>query len=92
MSGNRSDNEVARLDLSNERSRVMGALGKDVLSGPAIFRRMSGSNTRKTGDQSLLYPALHSLTSSWRLRAYWQTDDTGIPHRVYGRARFGFLG
>ena len=91
MSGNRSDNEVARLDLSNERSRVLGALGTDVLSGPAIFRRMSASNTRETGDQRLLYPALHSLTSSWRLRAHWQTDDTGIPHRVYGRARFGFL-
>ena len=92
MSGNGTDIAGSQVDLSNERSRVMSALGQDFLSGPAIFRRMFGSNTRDPGDQSLLYPALHSLMSSWRLRAYWQTDDTGIPHRVYRRARFGFLG
>jgi hypothetical protein len=92
MSGDGTDITGSQVDLSRERSRVMSALGKDVLSGPAIFRRMSGSNTRDPGDQSLLYPALYGLTSSWRLRAYWQADDTGIPHRVYRRARFGFLG
>jgi hypothetical protein len=92
MSGNGTDTTGSQHHLSSERSRVMSALGKDVLGGPAIFRRMSGSNTRDPGDQGLLYPALYSLTSSWRLRAYWQTDETGIQHRVYRRARFGFLG
>jgi len=92
MSGNGTDITGSQVDLSSERSRVMSALGKDVLSGPAIFGRMSGSNTRDPGDQSLLYPALYSLTSSWHLRARWQIDGTGIQHRVYRRARFGFLG
>ncbi|MGA3058344.1 MAG: hypothetical protein ABSE70_09985 [Candidatus Limnocylindrales bacterium] len=39
------------------------------------------------GDQSLLYPALHSLEASWLVHATWQSDAKGIPHRTYRRRR-----
>ena len=91
MSG--SDGQLTGLEaeLSDERSQVCRALGKDELSGPAIFRRMSGSKGPVAGDQRLLYPALYGLVASWRMRARWQTDPSGIPHRVYRRGKFGFL-
>jgi hypothetical protein len=56
--------------LACERERILEALDGEALSVPAILRRM---NERSTGaevgaehgvepsDQSLLYPALHSL-------------------------------
>lgn len=92
MSGSGDQATGSRGDPSNEHSRVLSALGNDELSGPAIFRRMSGAHTRTAGDQRLLYPALHGLEANWRLRASWLTDASGIPHRVYRRGRFGFLG
>ena len=75
---------------SDERSRVLSALGNDELSGPAIFRRMAGPNSRVPGGQGLFYPALYGLVELATART-WQTDPSGIPHRVYRRERFGFL-
>jgi hypothetical protein len=79
-------------ELLDERSQVFRALGRDELSAPEIFRRMSGSNRRTPGDQRLIYPALYGLAASWQLRARWQVDPSGITRRVYRRGRFGFLG
>ena len=92
MSGGEPQLTGSGAELSDQRSQVRRALGKDELSGPAIFRRMSSPNSRTAVDQRLLYPALYDLVASWRLRARWQTDPSGIPHRVYRRGRFGFLG
>ena len=92
MSGSGDQATGSRGDPSDERSRVLSALGNDELSGPAIFRRMAGPNSRVPGGQGLFYPALYGLVASWRLRARWQTDPSGIPHRVYRRERFGFPG
>jgi len=39
------------------------------------------------GDQALLYPALHSLESSWTVEASWFRGDDGLPHRTYRRRR-----
>ncbi len=92
MSGGGHQPTGSGAELSEQRSQVRRALGKDELSGPAIFRRMSGSKSRTAGDQRLLYPALYGLAASWQLRARWQADPGGIPHRVYRRGRFGILG
>ena len=92
MSGRRGRPKGDGLELSDARSQVLRALGRDELSGPAIFRRMSGSNSGMAGDQRLLYPALYGLVASWRLRAHWQADPSGIPRRMYRRGRFGLLG
>jgi hypothetical protein len=41
----------------------------------------------KPGDQSLLYPALHSLEAGWTIQATWQSDAGGANHRTYRRRR-----
>jgi hypothetical protein len=40
-------------------------------------------------DQSLLYPALHSLEADWRLEAAWLPDAGGVRRRTYRKRRFG---
>lgn len=43
-----------------------------------------GSESR---DQSLLYPALHSLEADWRLKAAWLPDAGGVRRRTYRKRR-----
>ena len=98
---NRSDGSVAVSPLADERQRVLDAvedLDGGVVTGPVIFRRMherlidaepgerpeAGPNP---GDQSLLYPALHSLEADWRVQATWLSDANGIRHRTYRKRR-----
>jgi hypothetical protein len=87
--------------LEIERKRVLAAvedLDGGPPTGPVIFRRMqeraTGSDSGERpeagpnqGDQSLLYPVLHSLEADWRVQATWQSDAKGIRHRTYRRRR-----
>lgn len=82
--------------LADERERVLEALDGEALTVPAILRRM---HERSTGaeagaghgaeprDQSLLYPALHSLEADWKLQAGWLSDANGMRRRTYRRRR-----
>jgi hypothetical protein len=70
--------------LAAERIQVLAAIaaieGSDP-TGPAIARMI------RPGDQSLLYPALHSLEAEWKLQATWLVDADGTLHRTYRRRR-----
>ena len=82
--------------LACERERLLEALDCETLSVPAILRRL---DERSTGaevgaeygagpsDQSLLYPALHSLEANWRVQARWLSDTNGRRHRIYRKRR-----
>jgi hypothetical protein len=98
---NHGDSSRGVPSFSNERKRVLAAV-EDLdganATGPVIFRRMrecaTGAEPQggpeagpKPGDQSLLYPALHSLEASWLVHAMWQSDAKGIRHRTYRRRR-----
>jgi hypothetical protein len=98
---NRSDGSGAVPSLANERKRVLAAV-KDFdggfLTGPVIFRRMHERSTDaepgarleagpNPGDQSLLYPALHSLEADGRVQATWVSDANGLRHRTYRKRR-----
>ncbi|MGD0863637.1 MAG: hypothetical protein ABSA21_12940 [Candidatus Limnocylindrales bacterium] len=94
---NRSDGSGAVPPLADERKRVLAAvkdLGCELLTGPVIFRRMHERSTEarpeagpNPGDQSLLYPALHSLEADWSVQATWLSDANGIRHRTYRKRR-----
>jgi hypothetical protein len=98
---NRSDGSGAVSSLADERQWVLDAvedLDGVVLTGPVIFRRMHERSTDaeagarpeagpNPGDQSLLYPALHSLEADWRVQARWLPDANGIWHRTYRKRR-----
>jgi len=82
--------------LVRERNRVLEALGRETLTGSVVFRRMrersNGAVALDAGrahpdDQSLLYPALHSLEAGWKLQATWQSDASGTKHRTYRERR-----
>jgi len=82
--------------LAGERKRVLDALRGEALTGPAILRRMSERSTAadagaagraEPGDQSLLYPALHSLEADWRLEATWLPEAGGVRRRTYRKRR-----
>jgi DNA-binding PadR family transcriptional regulator len=82
--------------LAHERKQILGALDGDALTGPDVFRRVRQRSVRadaaaagpaKPGDQSLLYPALHSLEAGWTIQATWQSDAGGANHRTYRRRR-----
>jgi hypothetical protein len=82
--------------LADERKRVLEALDGVTLSGPVVFRRMRGRSNgagaldagpAQPGDQSLLYPALHSLEAGWKIQATWQSDAGGTKHRTYRKRR-----
>ena len=98
---NRSDGSGGVPSFANERKRLLAAV-EDLdganATGPAIFLWMlersteaepgeSAASDPKPGDQSLLYPALHSLEASGRVQATWQSDAKGIRHRTYRRRR-----
>ena len=102
---NRSDGSGAARSLAAERKRLL-AVVEDLdganATGPVIFRRMrecaTGAEPQggpeagpNPGDQSLLYPALHSLEADGRAEATWQSDAKGIRHRIYRRRRWGLL-
>ena len=81
--------------LARERERVLEALDGEALSVPAILRRMAERSTggeagalhgAEASDQSLLYPALHSLEADWKLQARWLSDANGV-RRVYRKRR-----
>ena len=98
---NRSDGSGAVSSLAGERQRVLDAvedLDGVVLTGPVIFRRMHARSTDaepgarpeagpNPGDQSLLYPALHSLEADGRVQATWVSDANGLRHRAYRKRR-----
>jgi hypothetical protein len=98
---NRSDGSGAVSSLAGERQRVLDAvedLDGVVLTGPVIFRRMHERLTDaepaarpeagpNPGDQSLLYPALHSLEADGRVQATWVSDANGLRHRAYRKRR-----
>jgi hypothetical protein len=98
---NHGDGLGAAPSLADERQRVLAAvedLDGGPPTGPVIFRRMQERATDteagerpeagpNQGDQSLLYPALHSLEASWLVHATWQSDGKGIRHRTYRRRR-----
>jgi DNA-binding PadR family transcriptional regulator len=71
--------------LSEERKRILDALSGDNLSGPAISRRTRAES--RSNDESLLYPALHSLEAGWTLQASWVADSAGNRRRTYRRRR-----
>ena len=82
--------------LADERKRVLEALDGEALSGSVVFRRMRertngagavNAGHAQPGDQSLLYPALHSLEAGWKLQATWQSDASGTKHRTYRKRR-----
>ncbi len=92
-------NDGARRGVANPafvRRQVINALGDDVMTGPAIFRRIrerseevstaSGDGVQPN-DQSLLYPVLHSLEAGWKLHATWQSDASGASRRTYRQRR-----
>ena len=98
---NRSDGSGAVSSLAGERQRVLDAvedLEGVVPTGPVVFRRMYERSTvaepdARTeagpipGDQSLLYPALHSLEADGRVKAIWMSDANGLRHRTYRKRR-----
>jgi DNA-binding PadR family transcriptional regulator len=63
---------------------IITELDGEPLTGPSILRRV---RERSTADESLLYPALHSLEADWVIRAEWQTDADGVGHRTYRKRR-----
>jgi hypothetical protein len=82
--------------------RAIDVLGSEAMTGSVIFRRMSdqgGARAAGVGadlgadralpasDQSLLYPALHSLEADWKVQATWVANADGIRHRTYRRRR-----
>jgi hypothetical protein len=84
--------------LATERKRVLEALDGEILTGPAIFRRMLERSTTagdaaadgigmQPNEQSLLYPALHSLEADWTLWATWLSVAGGTEHRTYRKRR-----
>jgi len=73
------------MNSADERTLILDALDAASLSGPAISRRV---RTAASMDESLLYPALHSLEANWTLRARWETDGDGHRRRTYRRRRF----
>jgi hypothetical protein len=82
--------------LADERKRVLEALDGEALSGPVVFRRIrersawpegEARHGMEPGDQSLLYPALHSLEAGWKIQATWQSDAGGTKHRTYRKRR-----
>jgi DNA-binding PadR family transcriptional regulator len=86
--------------LASERRRVLEALDGEVLTGPAILRRMrerpigaeagaevGAADRVAPGDESLLYPAMHSLEADWKLKAMWLPDGDGGRHRTYRKRR-----
>jgi hypothetical protein len=97
----RGDGSAAVSPLADERKRVLAAfedLGDESLTGPVIFRRTYERLTdaepadrreagTKPGDQSLLYPALHSLEADWMVHASWVSDSNGVRHRTYRKRR-----
>jgi hypothetical protein len=84
------------IPLARERNRVLEALGRETLTGSVVFRRMRersngagavNAGHAQPGDESLLYPALHSLEAGWKLQATWQSDAGGTKHRAYRKRR-----
>jgi DNA-binding PadR family transcriptional regulator len=89
---------TAETPLAAERRQVLAAVasfatieGSDP-TGPAIARRLGIRSTgakpgaeqpANAGDQSLLYPALHSLEAAWRVRATWLPAPDGSLRRTY---------
>jgi hypothetical protein len=98
---NSSDASAAVPPLADARERVLVAVDEldgGAATGPAILRRMHERLTDtehgerlgadpNSGDQSLLYPALHSLEADWRIQARWLPDANGIRYRTYRKRR-----
>jgi DNA-binding PadR family transcriptional regulator len=90
---------IGATQLARERKRVIEALealdGQDP-TGQAILRRLRERSTdaevntgdgSRPADQSLLYPALHSLEADWLVQAKWLPDANGRQHRTYRKRR-----
>jgi DNA-binding PadR family transcriptional regulator len=71
--------------LVAERHQILAALAADSLASSAIARRLPAPSA--DSDQSLLFPALHSLEADGRLTAEWRLGTDGRPRRTYRRRR-----
>jgi DNA-binding PadR family transcriptional regulator len=72
--------------LAAQRRSVLDALSNaadDPLTGRAISRLIGSSGDRVAGDDRLLYPALHGLEASGKIRAAWLPGPDGRLRRMY---------
>jgi DNA-binding PadR family transcriptional regulator len=60
-----------------DAERVLQAIGHDRLSGFETLARLDGVARTAAGSEAVLYPALHRLEASGRLRGCWGTDGRG---------------
>jgi DNA-binding PadR family transcriptional regulator len=71
--------------LVAERHQILAALAGDALTSSAVARRLPAPAAET--DQSLLFPALHSLEADGCLKAEWRSGPDGLLHRTYRRRR-----
>ena len=72
--------------LAAQRRSVVDALSKAAdgpLTGRAISTLIGSSDDRLAGDERLLYPALHGLEASGKIRAAWLPGPDGTLRRTY---------
>jgi DNA-binding PadR family transcriptional regulator len=67
--------------------RVLAAIGSDRLTGFETLARLDVIDRTAAAGEAFLYPALHRLEATGRLRASWATDSAGNPRRMYARTR-----
>ena len=83
MKPHRSDGPAS---LAAQRRSVLDALSLAAggpLTGRAISSLIGSSDDRVAGDERLLYPALHGLEASGKIRAAWQPGPDGRLRRTY---------
>jgi len=71
--------------LAAQRRSVLDALSEAAgpLTGRAISILIGGSDDRIAADERLLYPALHGLEASGKIRAAWLPGPDGTLRRTY---------
>jgi DNA-binding PadR family transcriptional regulator len=72
--------------LAERRRSVLEALSKSAgnpLTGRAISSLIGSSGDRVAADERLLYPALHGLEASGKVRAAWLPGPDGRLRRTY---------
>jgi len=72
--------------LDAQRRSVLDALSKAAdgqLTGRAFSGLIGSSADRVAGDERLLYPALHGLEASGKIRAAWLPGPDGSLRRTY---------
>ena len=72
--------------LAAQQLSVLDALSKAAgapLTGRAISSLIGVPDDRVAGDEGLLYPALHGLEASGKIRAAWLPGPDGTLRRTY---------